>query len=90
VESALAFDGVSVIVSREPCPLHIRRFDKKKRPVFTVDQDKCQQHRTCISAYACPAFFIEAEKVDINPQLCIGCAVCAQVCPENAIRPVKN
>jgi len=26
----------------------------------------------------------------IDEGLCIGCAVCAQVCPENAILPLKK
>jgi indolepyruvate ferredoxin oxidoreductase alpha subunit len=90
VTEALANDGVSVIISREPCPLHVGRLQKKKAPVFTVNQDKCRQHHTCIDEYACPAFYIEDELVNINPQLCIGCAVCAQICPEGAIRPKKD
>jgi indolepyruvate ferredoxin oxidoreductase alpha subunit len=90
VEAALAFDGVSVIISREPCPLHVGRLKKKKAPVFAVNQEKCKLHKTCLTEYACPAFYIEGEKVNINPELCIGCAVCAQICPEGAIRPQKG
>jgi indolepyruvate ferredoxin oxidoreductase alpha subunit len=90
IEAALAHDGVSVIISREPCPLHVSRLQKRKSPVFMVNQDKCTQHRDCINTYACTAFFIEDEQVNIDPQLCIGCAVCAQVCPEGAIRPKKD
>lgn len=90
VEAALAHDGVSVIISREPCPLHVSRLQKKKAPVFMVNQDKCRQHRDCINTYACPAFYIENDRVNIDPQLCIGCAVCAQICPEGAIRSKKD
>ena len=89
VKAALAFDGVAVIIAREPCPLHERRLKKNKAPVFTVDQEKCKSHRNCISDYACPAFYLNGEQVAINPELCIGCAVCAQICPEGAIRPLK-
>jgi indolepyruvate ferredoxin oxidoreductase alpha subunit len=28
--------------------------------------------------------------VYINKNLCIGCSVCAQICPENAIVPMKD
>jgi indolepyruvate ferredoxin oxidoreductase alpha subunit len=90
VEEALAFDGVSVIISREPCPLHVGRLKKRKAKVFTVDQEKCKLHKNCLTEYACPAFYVEDETVNINPELCIGCAVCAQICPEHAIRPQKG
>ncbi|MCA1785689.1 MAG: 4Fe-4S binding protein [Desulfobacteraceae bacterium] len=26
----------------------------------------------------------------IDANTCVGCAVCAQICPENAIRPLKK
>jgi indolepyruvate ferredoxin oxidoreductase alpha subunit len=52
--------------------------------------DKCKNHRDCINDLACPAFFIEGENVKIDPDLCTGCAVCAQICPENAILPLKK
>lgn len=90
VEEALAFDGVSVIISREPCPLHVGRLKKRKAKVFTVDQEKCKLHKNCLTEYACPAFYVEDDTVNINPELCIGCAVCAQICPEHAIRPQKG
>jgi len=91
VKAAMQYDGVSVIISEEICPLFARRIGKfPKRPVFQVDQERCKNHRDCINYLACPAFYLEGENVMINPDLCIGCAVCGQVCPENAIRPVKK
>jgi indolepyruvate ferredoxin oxidoreductase alpha subunit len=90
IEEALAYKGVSVIISREPCPLHVTRMKKKKKPTFFIDQEKCKQHKTCISQWACPAFYMEENRVNINPGLCNGCAVCVQLCSENAIRINKG
>lgn len=90
VEEALRHEGVSVIISREPCPLHVGRLKKVRLPVFTVQQDKCTLHRDCITKWACPAFFVDDDgRVQINGELCNGCAVCVQICPEGAIRPRK-
>ncbi len=85
IKKALEFDGFSVIISQEICPLYGRRFKKPSGVTFTVDQDKCKNHRVCVNEFACPAFFLEGGKVKIDENLCIGCAVCAQVCPEKAI-----
>ena len=90
VREALDYDGLSVIIAREPCPLHHKRQgDGKKRPVFAVDQEKCDHCRTCIKEYGCPAFQPEGERIAIDPTQCSGCAVCVQVCPRQAIRPMK-
>ncbi|MEJ2068477.1 MAG: thiamine pyrophosphate-dependent enzyme, partial [Deltaproteobacteria bacterium] len=91
VEAAMAYDGLSVIISREICPLFAKAIGqgKKTRP-FTVNLDKCKNHRDCIDTLACPAMYLEGEQVMINKYLCIGCSVCAQVCPENAILPLKG
>ena len=91
VKAAKDYDGVSVIISKEFCPLFARATgqQKKVRP-FQVDQDKCKNHRDCINKLACPAMFLEGERVEINSDLCIGCTICAQVCPENAILPLKK
>ena len=37
-----------------------------------------------------PAFFIEDNRVNIDPVMCSGCSVCAQICPEHAILPIRD
>lgn len=91
VREALDYDGLSVIIAREPCPLHNRRQGSRgARPVFGVDQSRCDHCRRCIKEYGCPAFQPDGDSVTIDPGLCSGCAVCAQVCPQHAIIPVKS
>lgn len=91
VKAAMEYDGVSVIISKELCPLFAKATGqfKKTRP-FYVNSDKCKNHRDCISLLACPAMYLEGEQVEINRNLCTGCSVCAQVCPENAILRLKE
>jgi indolepyruvate ferredoxin oxidoreductase alpha subunit len=90
VTKSLAFDGVSVIISQEICPLYARRvLPPSKAKTFTVNESRCKNHRDCVNLFACPAFYVEKDRVKINENLCIGCAVCAQVCPEHAILPRK-
>ena len=84
------FDGISVIISKEICPLYAKAIKKaRKTKPFYVNQDKCTHHMDCINYLACPAMYIDNGRTMINQNLCIGCAVCAQVCPENAILPLK-
>ncbi len=90
VKAAMAYDGISVIISQEFCPLFAKATKQmRKTKPFRVNHDKCKNHRNCINDLACPAMFLEDEKVSINKNLCTGCSVCAQVCPENAILPIK-
>ncbi len=89
VKKYLAHDGVSVIIAKEICPLYARRFSPPKKRVFYVNEKRCRNHRDCVNLFACPAFYVEGDQVKINENLCIGCAVCAQICPENAILPKK-
>ena len=91
VKAAMEYDGVSVIISKEFCPLFARAIGqlKKSRP-FYVNHEKCKNHRDCLNKLACPAMFLEGDRVEINDSLCIGCSVCAQICPENAILRSKG
>ena len=89
IKEALNYKGVSVIISLEPCTLYARSLKKARGKPFSVG-NKCKNHKDCINELACPAFFIHNDRVKIDPALCTGCAVCAQICPENAILPLKN
>ncbi len=89
IREALAFKGVSVIISQEICTLYARSLGILKPRAFQVS-DRCTNHRDCINELACPAFYLDGERVRIDADACVGCAVCAQICPENAIVPVKS
>ncbi len=89
IKEALSVQGVSVIISREVCTLYARGLNAiRKKPFFV--SDKCKNHRNCINELACPAFLIKQNRVTIDADLCAGCSICAQICPEKAIMPVKN
>jgi indolepyruvate ferredoxin oxidoreductase alpha subunit len=88
IKEAIAYKGVSVIISEEICALYANALKLPKHKPFHVSE-KCKNHKDCISSLACPAFYIWNDRVKIDANLCTGCAVCAQICPENAILPVK-
>lgn len=89
IRAAVEHKGVSVIISQELCPLYARKVEPRGRKPFMVNLDKCTGHLDCINKVACPAMYVQEGKARINALQCIGCALCAQICPENAIVPMK-
>ena len=89
IREALDYKGVSVILSQEPCALYAKSLNLLKSRAFKVS-DRCVDHKDCVNTIACPSFYIEDGRVKIDADTCVGCAVCAQICPENAITPVKK
>ena len=89
IREALEYKGVSVILSQEPCALYAKSLNLLKSRAFKVS-DRCVDHKDCVNTIACPSFYIEDGRVKIDADTCVGCAVCAQICPENAITPVKK
>lgn len=91
LKKAYEYEGISVVIAKELCPLFARATKqfKRGRP-FRINHEKCKNHRLCLNKLACPAMYLEGDRVQIDRNLCIGCAVCAQICPENAIVPAKE
>jgi indolepyruvate ferredoxin oxidoreductase alpha subunit len=89
IRDAVTFDGVSVVIAEEKCALYAKGLRQLRGKAFRVS-DRCRNHRECINALGCPAFTLEDNRVQIDADICIGCALCAQVCPEHAIVPVKS
>lgn len=84
--------GVSVLISKSPCPLFENRVLRKQRKiVFHVDAS-CDLCKRCMEELGCPAFAWEESAagdmcVSINEALCSGCSICSQMC--NSIRPKR-
>lgn len=82
LKEELAAEEASVIISRRPCVLlkHV----KTKKPVV-IDKDKCRSCKRCMKL-GCPSIHIDSDgKAGIDTTLCVGCGVCEQLCPFDAI-----
>lgn len=87
-------DGPSVMITRWPCALKkYSEQDKKEfqlvRNICMVVEDECKGCRNCIrTGCPCISFNKETKKASINPNMCVGCTVCLQSCPFDAIKKV--
>ncbi|MFA5772262.1 MAG: indolepyruvate ferredoxin oxidoreductase subunit alpha [Thermoplasmata archaeon] len=86
-KDAFAQKELAVIIARAPCIL-LKEYKKERMPYY-VDQELCKKCNHCLDKFACPAFYVEGETININRTLCTGCNVCAQICPAKAIKPIK-
>ncbi len=86
VKEELAVAEPSVIISRRPCVL--LKYVKAKSP-FKVDQDKCRSCKRCMKL-GCPSIHMKDGKAAIDNTLCVGCGVCQQLCPFDAIQEGEN
>jgi len=91
-KEALQFEGVAVVITKHPCAM-ITDAENRKKGIsikYTVNQEECSKCLICVKNFTCPAIYIEKDSsVNINPLLCDGCGVCAQVCPKKAIEVKK-
>ena len=86
IQKAMEYDGLSVIISEELCPPVCKGHEtrsEKANPSGSI-MINAKIIRDCLNLLACPAMYLEGDRVEIDKNACIGCAVCAQVCPENA------
>ncbi|MDZ4164682.1 MAG: indolepyruvate ferredoxin oxidoreductase subunit alpha [Smithellaceae bacterium] len=81
LEDHLASDEASVIIVRRPCVLQ----QKVKLPPPRIDPEECTNCGACLDL-GCPPLVQEEGHVRINDLICIGCGLCVQVCPVEAIK----
>ncbi|HOV50122.1 MAG TPA: 4Fe-4S binding protein, partial [Candidatus Cryosericum sp.] len=86
-KEALQADGVALIISKQVCSLLLDRAKRAKGiwQTFEVNPGVCTGDLVCVREVACPAIYVSEGKAIINQELCDGCGVCSQVCPEHAI-----
>ncbi|MDR2943982.1 MAG: indolepyruvate ferredoxin oxidoreductase subunit alpha [Methanosarcinales archaeon] len=83
------FDGVSVVIVQQACAIVARKAGVRRNP-FAVLPEKCKGCRKCVN-FGCPAIgFDKKDAVAVVNSQCIGCGVCAQICPFDAICEVKK
>ena len=84
----LAKSEPSVVITQGPC-IFIEPKTKKWK-LFEVDSEKCKACGVCLKV-GCPAIYKDENDISvIDPIFCLGCTVCAQVCPFNAIIEVER
>jgi indolepyruvate ferredoxin oxidoreductase alpha subunit len=75
--------GVKVIISKRACAILEKRAGVKQ--VCWVDPKKCTNCLACVKLTGCPALSLQEDRVEIIESECVGCTLCMQVCPYDAI-----
>ena len=88
--------GAKVLILRHECALSPER--KAERPYeMRVDTEACAGegcgcNRLCTRIFGCPGLVWDevAQAARIDEVICVGCGVCADVCPQGAILKEEN
>ena len=93
IDKAMKIDEPVVIITEYPCVLKKSKQDEidkygLNRMECVVDSDTCKKCKMCLKA-GCPAISFDLEKGSIiDETMCVGCDVCLQICPFDAIKKV--
>lgn len=89
IRAAIDFKGVALVIANRPCVLDPVRI---KGPAMAVKAEGCVACQSCMNL-GCPALtwsdaMVDGHhKVQVDAELCIGCSLCAQLCPTGCIQP---
>lgn len=90
MKDAIAYDGVAVVISKCPCPLELKKRKMLEAKRCVVDPEGCIKCYTCLKTVACPAIIKGKDgSVSTDPTQCIGCGMCASVCPKKVIEVIR-
>jgi indolepyruvate ferredoxin oxidoreductase, alpha subunit len=74
-----------LIIARNPCLLKVL---KRRKKIFKIISSRCNSCKECFKL-GCSALISTKDKPYIDPQICIGCSLCKQVCQRAAIIKIK-
>ena len=87
MKDALEYDGVSVIISKGPCQIDAKKRKMAANGPISVGKDRCIRCQTCVKTIACPALIKKEDgSIETDPTQCVGCGMCASVCPKDAMK----
>ncbi len=85
MKEELAEKGPTVLISNQPCVLRYRVTKK----AYAVERKTCSGCKTCLKAGCIALSFTPEGKtgfVEIDPLLCNGCGICAQLCTTGSMK----
>ena len=95
VRTAVGFAGPSAILFESPCVQLV----KPSAPA-AIDSQACTGCKKCITEIGCPGIGFDADargpkskergQAFVDASLCIGCGLCTQVCPFDALKVPLN
>ncbi len=84
IQDCLALAGVKVVLARQECAIQAQRRGEQKR-VLRILPENCNLCSLCLMVTGCPAIDLGEKAVVIDPALCYGCGLCAEVCNREAL-----
>ncbi len=78
ITEELQREAVSVIIAKRPCAL------LKKEKITVCKVENCRNCSKCLQL-GCPAIKRTEKGITIDESLCVGCGLCAKVCPFHAL-----